>query len=165
ARPWPRTFAESIRAAPASSCSRRGPAPRPPCPQIFRCMPSARPCAWEWTGGPPPAPSNSMGAGGAAVADATTPGPSSRAHGGVAWPAARWLGAEHDQAGRVLVRPDLSVPNHPEIFVIGDAAAVHDEKGAMAPGVAPAAKQMGRYVGRLIAARGAGKSSPPPFRY
>src|SRR5215468_12046567 len=87
------------------------------------------------------------------------------AAGVVASPAARWLGAEHDQAGRVLVRPDLSVPNHPEIFVIGDAAAVRDEKGAMAPGVAPAAKQMGRYVGRLIAARGAGKSSPPPFRY
>ena len=87
------------------------------------------------------------------------------AAGVVASPVARWLGAEHDQAGRVLVRPDLSVPNHPEIFVIGDAAAARDEKGAMAPGVAPAAKQMGRYVGRLIAARVAGKSSPPPFRY
>jgi NADH dehydrogenase len=83
----------------------------------------------------------------------------------VASPAARWLGAEHDPAGRVLVRPDLSVPNHPEIFVIGDAAAARDEKGAMAPGVAPAAKQMGRYVGRLIAARVAGESSPAPFRY
>jgi len=87
------------------------------------------------------------------------------AAGVVASPAARWLGAEHDPAGRVLVRPDLSVPNHPEIFVIGDAAAVRDEKGAMAPGVAPAAKQMGRYVGRLIAARVAEKSSPAPFRY
>ena len=87
------------------------------------------------------------------------------AAGVVASPAARWLGAEHDPAGRVLVRPDLSVPNHPEIFVIGDAAAVRDEKGAMAPGVAPAAKQMGRYVGRLIAARVAGESSPAPFRY
>ncbi len=87
------------------------------------------------------------------------------AAGVVASPAARWLGAEHDHAGRVLVRPDLSVPNHPEIFVIGDVAAVRDEKGAMAPGVAPAAKQMGRYVGRLIAARVAEKSSPPPFRY
>ena len=87
------------------------------------------------------------------------------AAGVVASPAARWLGAEHDPAGRVLVRPDLSVPNHPEIFVIGDAAAARDEKGAMAPGVAPAAKQMGRYVGRLIAARVAGESSPAPFRY
>src|SRR5215813_3367595 len=87
------------------------------------------------------------------------------AAGVVASPAARWLGAEHDSAGRVLVRPDLSVPNHPEVFVIGDAAAVHDEEGAMVPGVAPAAKQMGRYVGRLIAARVAGISSPRPFRY
>jgi NADH:ubiquinone reductase (H+-translocating) len=87
------------------------------------------------------------------------------AAGVVASPAARWLGAEHDDAGRVLVRPDLSLPNHPEVFVIGDAAAVHDEKGALVPGIAPAAKQMGRYVGRVIAARVAEKSSPAPFRY
>jgi NADH dehydrogenase len=87
------------------------------------------------------------------------------AAGVVASPAARWLGAEHDYAGRVLVRPDLSVPNHPEVFVIGDAAGVHDQTGAMVPGVAPAAKQMGRYVGRLIAARVADTPSPPPFRY
>jgi len=87
------------------------------------------------------------------------------AAGVIASPAARWLGAEHDRADRVLVRPDLSVPNHPEIFVIGDAAAVRDEEGAMAPGVAPAAKQMGRYVGRLIAARVDDTPSPPPFRY
>jgi len=87
------------------------------------------------------------------------------AAGVVASPAARWLGAEHDYAGRVLVRPDLSVPEHPEVFVIGDAAAVRDEKGAMAPGVAPAAKQMGRYVGRVIAARVDDTPSPRPFRY
>jgi NADH:ubiquinone reductase (H+-translocating) len=87
------------------------------------------------------------------------------AAGVVASPAARWLGAEHDSAGRVLVRPDLSVPNHPEVFVIGDAAGVHDQTGAMVPGVAPAAKQMGRYVGRLIAARVDDTPSPPPFRY
>jgi NADH dehydrogenase len=78
--------------------------------------------------------------------------------------AASWLGAAHDRAGRVLVRPDLSVPDHPEVFVIGDAAAVHDDNGEPVPGVAPAAKQMGHYVGRLIAARLAGKSLPP-FRY
>jgi NADH:ubiquinone reductase (H+-translocating) len=87
------------------------------------------------------------------------------AAGVVASPAARWLGAEHDYAGRVLVRPDLSVPNHPEVFVIGDAAGVHDQTGAMVPGVAPAAKQMGRYVGRVIAARVDDTPSPPPFRY
>jgi NADH dehydrogenase len=86
------------------------------------------------------------------------------AAGVVASPAASWLGAAHDRAGRVLVRPDLSVPDHPEVFVIGDAAAVHDDDGEPVPGVAPAAKQMGHYVGRLIAARLAGKSLPP-FRY
>ena len=87
------------------------------------------------------------------------------AAGVVASPAARWLGAEHDRAGRVLVRPDLSLPNHPEVFVIGDAAGIHDQTGAMVPGVAPAAKQMGRYVGRVIAARVDDTPSPPPFRY
>jgi len=87
------------------------------------------------------------------------------AAGVVASPAARWLAAEHDRAGRVLVRPDLSLPNHPEVFVIGDAAGVQDQTGAMVPGVAPAAKQMGRYVGRVIAARVDETPSPPPFRY
>jgi NADH:ubiquinone reductase (H+-translocating) len=82
------------------------------------------------------------------------------AAGVVASPAASWLAAEHDRAGRVLVRPDLSVPGHPEVFVIGDAAAVGGENGQPVPGVAPAAKQMGRYVGRLIAARIEGKSLP-----
>ena len=86
------------------------------------------------------------------------------AAGVVASPAASWLGAAHDRAGRVLVRPDLSLPDHPEVFVIGDAAAVHEENGEPVPGVAPAAKQMGNYVGRLIAARLAGKSLPA-FRY
>ena len=86
------------------------------------------------------------------------------AAGVVASPAASWLGAAHDRAGRVLVRPDLSVPDHPEVFVIGDAAAVHGDDGEPVPGVAPAAKQMGNYVGRLIAARLAGESLPA-FRY
>jgi NADH:quinone reductase (non-electrogenic) len=86
------------------------------------------------------------------------------AAGVVASPAASWLAAEHDRAGRVLVRPDLSVPGHPEVFVIGDAAAARGENGQPVPGVAPAAKQMGRYVGRLIAARIEGKSLPA-FRY
>ena len=68
-------------------------------------------------------------------------------------PAARWLGAEADRAGRVVVGPDLSLPGHPEIFVIGDTASVRDAAGRLAPGIAPAAKQMGRYVGKLIQAR------------
>jgi NADH:quinone reductase (non-electrogenic) len=86
------------------------------------------------------------------------------AAGVVASPAASWLGTAHDRAGRVLVRPDLSVPDHPEVFVIGDAAVIHGDDGEPVPGVAPAAKQMGHYVGRLIAARLAGESMPA-FRY
>jgi NADH:ubiquinone reductase (H+-translocating) len=85
------------------------------------------------------------------------------AAGVVASPAAGWLDAEHDRAGRVKVGTDLSVPGHPEIFVVGDTAIVTDQPGI--PGTAPAAKQMGRYVGRLIAARVAGGPSPPSFRY
>src|SRR5262249_14119300 len=87
------------------------------------------------------------------------------AAGVVASPAARWLGAEHDQAGRVLVRPICPVRTTPEFVGSAAGAQVHDEKGAMAPGAAPAAKKRGRYAGRFIAARGAGKPSPPPFRY
>ena len=85
------------------------------------------------------------------------------AAGVVASPAARWINAEHDRAGRVLVNPDLSVPRHPNVFVLGDTAAVADQPGI--PGTAPPAKQMGAYVGRLIAARVAGRTPPPPFRY
>jgi NADH dehydrogenase len=87
------------------------------------------------------------------------------AAGVIASPAARWLDAEHDRAGRVQVGPDLSVSGHPEVFAIGDTAAAIDSAGRAIPGIAPAAKQMGRYVGRLIAARIAGAPSPEPFRY
>ena len=87
------------------------------------------------------------------------------AAGVIASPAARWLDAEHDRAGRVQVGPDLSVSGHPEVFAIGDTAAAIDPAGQAIPGIAPAAKQMGRYVGRLIAARIAGAPSPEPFRY
>ncbi len=78
--------------------------------------------------------------------------------------AAKWLGAEADRAGRVIVNPDLSVPGHPEIFVIGDTASSKGEDGKLVPGVAPAAKQMGRYVADLIKRRLAGKPADP-FRY
>src|SRR6185312_4106503 len=87
------------------------------------------------------------------------------AAGVVASPAARWLGVEADRAGRVKVNPDLTIPGHPEIFVVGDTAAVADAAGRPVPGIAPAAKQMGKYVGRLIAARVAGRSGSKPFRY
>jgi NADH:ubiquinone reductase (H+-translocating) len=86
------------------------------------------------------------------------------AAGVVASPAGQWLAAERDRAGRVIVRPDLSLAGHPEIFVIGDTASVVDESGRAAPGLAAAAKQMGDYVGRLIVAR-LGGASLPPFRY
>jgi NADH:ubiquinone reductase (H+-translocating) len=87
------------------------------------------------------------------------------AAGVTASPAARWLGAEADRAGRVKVGPDLSLPGHPDIFVVGDTASVTDAKGRAVPGIAPAAKQMGKYVGKLIAARIAGRKDGKPFRY
>jgi len=80
-------------------------------------------------------------------------------------PAAKWLKCEKDRAGRVIVAGDLSVPGHPDIFVIGDAAAVNAPDGKPVPGIAPAAKQMGAYVGRVVAARLSGKPKPAPFRY
>ena len=87
------------------------------------------------------------------------------AAGVVASPAAEWIGAEHDRAGRIKVNPDLTVPGYPDIFAAGDTASVLDRDGKAVPGIAPAAKQMGSYVGRVIAARVEGKSAPPPFAY
>jgi NADH:quinone reductase (non-electrogenic) len=87
------------------------------------------------------------------------------AAGVAASPAARWLGAEHDRAGRVMVGPDLSLPGDPHVFVIGDTALSVGRDGKPVPGVAPAAKQMGRYVGKLIGRRIAGRRTPPPFIY
>ncbi|HNR77169.1 MAG TPA: NAD(P)/FAD-dependent oxidoreductase [Parvularculaceae bacterium] len=80
-------------------------------------------------------------------------------------PAAAWLGAAADRAGRTLVRADLSVEGAENIFVVGDAASVVGADGAPAPGLAPAAKQQGAYVGRLIAKRIEGDPAPKPFRY
>jgi NADH:ubiquinone reductase (H+-translocating) len=87
------------------------------------------------------------------------------AAGVAASPAAKWLGAEKDHAERVIVGHDLTLPGHPEIFVLGDTAAAPGPNGKPLPGVGPVAKQQGAHVGRLIAARAAGKASPPPFRY
>ncbi len=83
----------------------------------------------------------------------------------IASPAAKWIGAEHDPAGRVKVEADLSVPGHQEIFAIGDTAAILGRKGQPVPGIAPAAKQMGFYVGKLIADELNGKPRPKPFVY
>jgi NADH dehydrogenase len=63
------------------------------------------------------------------------------------------------------VNKDFSVPGLKDVFVIGDTAAYADAKGQPLPGVAPAAKQAGAYVGRLIAAHVMGKTLPDPFRY
>ena len=73
--------------------------------------------------------------------------------------AGRWLGAETDRAGRVKVRADLSVPGHPEVFVIGDTAAATAPDGSMLPGVAPVAKQQGRYIARALIARSEGRTA------
>ena len=74
-------------------------------------------------------------------------------------------GATTDRAGRIGVGKDLTLPGHPEIFVIGDMAALADEKGRPLPGVAPVAMQQGRYVARAIAGRLAGRPIAEPFRY
>ncbi len=79
-------------------------------------------------------------------------------------PAGKWLGAETDRAGRVRVQSDLSVPGHSEIFVIGDTASL-DQDGKPLAGVAQVAMQQGRYAGKFIRRRVAGKKSPKPFRY
>src|SRR5262249_18088674 len=87
------------------------------------------------------------------------------AAGVVASPAANWIDAEHDRAGRIRVNPDLSVPGRPEIFVVGDTASVIGRDGRPVPGIAPAAKQMGNYVAKAIAARVQGAEPPGPFHY
>lgn len=87
------------------------------------------------------------------------------AAGVAASPAANWIGANSDGAGRVKVNGDLSVPGHPEIFVVGDCAGATDPAGNPLPGIAPAAKQMGRYAAAVIASRIAHTPAPRPFRY
>ncbi|MGH8134719.1 MAG: NAD(P)/FAD-dependent oxidoreductase [Steroidobacteraceae bacterium] len=80
-------------------------------------------------------------------------------------PVTRWLGITGDRAGRVAVGPDLRSPGHDDIYVIGDTALVRDARGARAPGIAPAAKQQGAYVARVIEASVRGWKAPPPFIY
>jgi NADH dehydrogenase len=87
------------------------------------------------------------------------------AAGVVASPAAKWINAERDGAGRIRVKPDLSVPGHEEIFAVGDTALVLRADGRPVPGIAPAAKQMGHYAGGVIAARAGGRAAPAPFGY
>ncbi|TPI55990.1 NAD(P)/FAD-dependent oxidoreductase [Mesorhizobium sp. B3-1-7] len=87
------------------------------------------------------------------------------AAGVAASPAAEWLRAAADRAGRVLVEPDLTVPGNPDIFVIGDTAHVLRPDGKPVPGVAPSAKQEGKHVAATIKARLAGDTATRPFRY
>lgn len=81
------------------------------------------------------------------------------AAGVAASPLGAMLGVPLDRAGRVLVQPDLSVPGHPHVFVVGDLASLLQADGTPVPGVAPAAKQMGRLVARNIVARLAGTAT------
>lgn len=85
----------------------------------------------------------------------------------VANPVFKTLNAERDKAGRVKVGSDLSLPNNPDIFVIGDAAHAEDEDGNVHPALAPAAVQMGKYVAKILSkeesARNRGMRAP--FKY
>ncbi len=93
----------------------------------------------------------------------------------LASPAGRWVGAVMDQSGKIIVNPDLSLPGHPEIFVIGDAAHVvapartllgmKSKDAMLMPGVAQPAIQEGRYVAALIRRRVAKPTEPTPFWY
>jgi NADH:ubiquinone reductase (H+-translocating) len=88
------------------------------------------------------------------------------AAGVAASPLGKKLGVPIDRAGRVLVNPDLSLPKHPEVFVIGDLAALKDVSGKLLPGVAPVAIQEGRYVAKLIRRElTPGSDLRPPFHY
>jgi NADH dehydrogenase len=79
-------------------------------------------------------------------------------------PAGEWLSAETDRVGRIKVAADLLLPGREDVFVIGDTAHVSGPDGKPLPGIAPVAKQQGRYVAGALRARAAGRT-PPPFRY
>jgi NADH dehydrogenase FAD-containing subunit len=79
-------------------------------------------------------------------------------------PAGKWLGVETDHAGRVKIQDDLTVPGHPEIFVVGDTMTLN-QNGKPLPGVAQVAIQQGRYAGTLIRSRTNGARPPRPFSY
>jgi NADH dehydrogenase len=90
------------------------------------------------------------------------------AAGVAASPLGEKLGVPLDRAGRVQVEPDLSIPQHPDVFVIGDLAAAKDEQGKQLPGVAPAAIQQGKFVAKVIRAEVKAlpeKSARPAFHY
>ena len=87
------------------------------------------------------------------------------AAGVVASPAARWLGTAAERDGRIKVERDLTVPGLPNVFAIGDTAAANAWAGKLMPGLAPAAKQGGKYVADVIHARACGLRPPGAFKY
>jgi NADH dehydrogenase FAD-containing subunit/uncharacterized membrane protein YphA (DoxX/SURF4 family) len=87
------------------------------------------------------------------------------AAGVTASPAAKWLAQEGDRSGRVVVTVTLSVPGYPHVFAIGDTAASNGWGGNIVPGLAPAARQQGKYVAGAIKAAIGNRPAPPPFRY
>jgi NADH dehydrogenase len=87
------------------------------------------------------------------------------AAGVMASPAAAWLGAPCDRAGRLTVLPNLTVPGHPEIFAIGDTVTIAEAEGKAVPGTAPAAKQQGRYAAMVVRRRLRGDTTIPEFHY
>src|ERR1700743_161742 len=79
-------------------------------------------------------------------------------------PAGKWLGCGVDRAGRVRIQPDLTVPDLPEVFVVGDTASL-DQNGRPLPGVAQVAMQQGKYAAKFIFRKVIGHPPLPPFRY
>jgi NADH:ubiquinone reductase (H+-translocating) len=79
-------------------------------------------------------------------------------------PAGRWLGCAMDRAGRVRIQPDLTVPGHPDVFVVGDTASL-DQDGRPLPGVAQVAMQQGKHAAKAIFRKVIGHPPLPPFRY
>src|ERR1700742_792231 len=79
-------------------------------------------------------------------------------------PAGKWLGCGVDRAGRVRIQPDLTVPDHPDVFVVGDTASL-DQDGRPLPGVAQVAMQQGKYAALSIFRKVIGHPPSPPFRY
>lgn len=82
-----------------------------------------------------------------------------------ATPVASWLGVQPERNGLVRVEADCSLPGHPDIFIIGDAASLAGADGRPLPGLGSVAKQQGKYVGTLVAARLGGRHRVAPFRY
>lgn len=80
-------------------------------------------------------------------------------------PAAKWLDVPADRAGRTIVKSDLTIEGDENVFVIGDTALVMQDDGKPVPGIAPAAKQQGAHVAKVVRSRLGGKAAPGPFRY